>query len=135
ASGGLEHGDTHLLERTGDLTLVEPVDDRLIFFRNDALAEHRRHPARDIEQFCIGKDPRLVAELIDPSGETVWNAHVRALLPEVGIVALHRLVVKDDEVANPLEQALHAAVIFVALDRVEALVREQSNEARDAGLD
>ena len=42
---------------------------------------------------------------------------------------------EDDEVADVLEQVLHLLVIFVALDRVEALVREERDQLGDAALD
>ena len=42
---------------------------------------------------------------------------------------------EDDEVADVLEHVLHLAVIFVALERVEAPVREQREQLGDAALD
>src|SRR4051794_15143271 len=110
ADGGLKHGYADLLERVGDLALVEAIDDRLIFVGDDALAEHHRHPARDVEKLRLCEDASLVAKLLDAPGEAVGYAHAGALFPERGIVAVHRLVVEDDEVADPLEQALHPAV-------------------------
>jgi hypothetical protein len=57
------------------------------------------------------------------------------VIPEVGIGARGGVVVEDDEIADVLEHVLHLAVIFVALDRVEALVGEECDELRDARLD
>src|SRR3546814_7466273 len=57
------------------------------------------------------------------------------MAPEGRVVALGRLVVEDDEVADILIEVAHAAIIFVAFERADRLVGKEGEQALDAVLD
>src|SRR3546814_15784307 len=57
------------------------------------------------------------------------------MAPEGRVVALGRLVVEDDEVADILIEVAHAAIIFVAFERADRLVGKEGEQALDADLD
>ena len=73
----------HLLQRRGDLLLVERVDRRLIILRHDMLAEHHRDPAGVAEQLeALAEDAALGAEQVDLALQAVRDLHRPAMVPE-----------------------------------------------------
>ena len=65
------------------------------------LPQHYLHPAVDAEQVVavlIGMS--MLSKELDPFLKRIRDVHVPAVTPEVGIVALGRMIVKDDEIAD-----------------------------------
>ena len=111
------------------------IRQRIMAFGHDALADHHRQPARDIEQLVlVFEDSALVGEQVDLAPQRIGHRHRADLGPE-RVGTARRLVMEHDEVTHALISFGDYAIIFVALDITERHVREQLEQLLDAMLD
>ena len=71
------------------------------FELRDALAHHHGCPARFSEQLIfLAEDLAIQFEQFHLFGQCFWYIHRAAIIPEFGIIALRRIIVKDQEVPD-----------------------------------
>ena len=93
--------------------------------RNDALAEVDRDPARIEEHaFAIFDDAAAAAEQFDLFGERLGDRHRPDIIPERRVGPLGRVIVEDQEVADPVIFQIDQAVEFVAVEGGNLASRE-----------
>src|SRR5690606_10308885 len=123
--GGLADRLLDVSEPSAQLVFAHHVDQRIVAARADVLTDHDREPARIVEELVVlAEDAAAVSEQIHLVLEEVGDAHVAAVVPERRVVALGRLVVEHDEIADPLELPGHYAVVLLDLGRREPAIRK-----------
>ncbi len=75
------------------------------------------------------------AEQFETLVQTVRHSHGPHVVPEIGIVALGRVVMQDQEVAHPFELQVHPAVVFLDLNHAVMALGKQFEQFRDTFLD
>src|SRR5687768_18403537 len=95
--------------------LLKRVRERMPSLRHDPLTDHDLHPATQVEQFVQAwEDASRFAEQLNSLMQRIGNLHGAELVPEGFADPAIRMVVKDDEVAQPLHLERRARVIALA---------------------
>jgi hypothetical protein len=112
------------------------VEARIESRRDHALTYVHGHPARLVEQTqLVIQDHAALAKQFHFVGEAVRDRHRAYVVPKRRIVALGRVVMQHDEVADALELDVHDPVVFACIDRVKVSVGKQFDEMRHRRLD
>ena len=95
--------------------LLDRVRERMPVLRNDALTDHHLHPATQVEQFVQAREyAARLTEKLDPMMQRFRDLHGAELVPEGFADAAIRMVMEDDEVAEPLHFERRARIVALA---------------------
>src|SRR4051812_34023235 len=91
------------------------VGDRVISFGNDVLADHDVDPGARVEQFIKAwNDACSRSEKVDLMLQLLGNFHRPKAIPERLTLSPVGVIVKDDEVADPLHFKGRAGIVIIA---------------------
>ena len=127
---GREHLVAQLFHAARERVDLRQVRAHVMAFRDDALPEINRDPARLEEYaFAIFHDPAAAPEQLHLFRERVRDLHRPHVVPEWRVGALRRVIVQDQEVADPIIFQVDQAVEFVAIERRDFRLRKQLDKA------
>ena len=85
---------------------------------DDILTEIYRNPAGVMKQFAFVRDDHAMRfEVVNLVSQTVWDRHILALAPKLGVFARGRGVMQDQEVSDPFILRDRERVVLVCQKR------------------
>src|SRR5579871_3472829 len=90
------------------------------------LVVHHTHPGSRAEPLTRRNHKQaMFPEHLTHLAESVWNRHVLAIAPELGVFAFRHMIVQNDEIANPVEHADNTTVVLLNEERAEIPVGKE----------
>ena len=127
----LADGERNVAKVLGNLSVAFNCHQRIMGRWHNTLAKTHLNPAFLTEQFLVlPENAAARAKQVDLTLQCVGHRHIATMTPELAVVAFGRLVVKDDEIADPLIFEVGLPVIFGADRAVEVTIeRTEPNGA------
>ena len=122
---GLANLTAQLIHPLGKAERIRRVGPLIPDVGDDALADIDGDPARFEEQtLAVPRDPGLAAPQLDLLVEAVGHLHRPDMIPEARIVAVGGVVMKDQEVADPVIFEVDEPVERIAVGRIDPAIGE-----------
>src|SRR5690606_13296517 len=108
---------------------------RIISARHHPLAEEDLYPAFFAEQFFVlAEDPPVGAKEIHLSLQGRRRLHCLAIAPKLAVLALGRLEVENDEIADAFVLERRLAIELINIGLIKAAIGKQAHEPDDRRL-
>jgi len=128
--------NTHATQRDVETVQRHPIGAAIVVPGHNMLSEIDREPARLEKQSArVRLDSAARPKQSDLRGEAVWNGHRTHIVPKRRIAPARRVVVQDQEVADPIVFNGDEVVELIAIDVRDFFVREQLEQRGDGYLD